>query len=107
MMFMMRFTWMSSPESSPTFLPVAQHGHPLADAHHFLHVRGNEQHRHALRAQVWTSFSISAFRAHIDAARRLIQDDQLRLHREPAGEQHFLLVAAGQILDRRLGARAF
>ena len=32
---------------------------------------------------------------------------QFRTHRQPAREQHLLLVAAGELADRLVGARAF
>ena len=39
-------------------------------------------------------------RADIDAARRLVDDQELRLHRQPLREQHLLLVAAREIADQ-------
>ena len=44
-------------------------------------------------------------RADIDAARRLVDDQELRLHRQPLGEQHLLLVAAREV-GRRAGGRS-
>ena len=41
----------------------------------------------------------------VDAARRLVEDQQARLGREPAREHGLLLVAARQQADRRLDAR--
>ncbi len=38
--------------------------------------------------------------ADVDAARRLVEDEEARLGREPAGEDRLLLVAAGQEADR-------
>ncbi len=43
-------------------------------------------------------------RPHVDAARRLIEDQELGFGQQPAGEQHLLLVAAGEKLNRLLGA---
>ena len=37
--------------------------------------------------------------ADVDAARRLVDDQQPRLHRQPLGEQHLLLVAAREVAD--------
>ncbi len=43
--------------------------------------------------------------ADVDAAGRLIEDQELRFGQQPAGEQYLLLVAAGEKLDRLLRAR--
>ena len=43
--------------------------------------------------------------ADVDAAGRLVEDEQLRLGGQPAGEQHLLLVAAAEGRDRLLGVR--
>ena len=40
--------------------------------------------------------------ADVDAARRLVEDQEARIGRQPAGEDHLLLVAAGQQLDRHV-----
>ena len=42
-----------------------------------------------------------ALRADVDAARRLVEDDHPRPHRQPFGEHDLLLVAARQGADRR------
>ena len=41
-------------------------------------------------------------RADVDAAGRLVEDDQLGRGREPAGEQHLLLVAAGEVAGEQV-----
>ena len=43
-------------------------------------------------------------RADVDAARRLVEDQQLGVRREPPAEQHLLLVAAGEMLMGRFGS---
>ena len=43
--------------------------------------------------------------ADVDAARRLVEDQDLRADLEPARQQHLLLVAAGEAADRDDGAR--
>ena len=43
--------------------------------------------------------------ADIDAARRLVDDQDARLARQPFGEQHLLLVAAGQVAHLAVDAR--
>ena len=43
--------------------------------------------------------------ADVDAARRLVDDQDFRPQREPARQHHLLLVAAGEIADRLIGAR--
>jgi hypothetical protein len=39
---------------------------------------------------------------HVDAARRLVEDQEARLRSEPAGQQRLLLIAAGEQADRLL-----
>ena len=41
--------------------------------------------------------------ADVDAAGRLVEDQDLRVRREPAGQDHLLLVAAAQVPDELLG----
>ena len=41
-------------------------------------------------------------RADVDAAGRLVEDDELGRGREPAGEQHLLLVAAGEVAGEQV-----
>ena len=43
--------------------------------------------------------------ADIDAARRLVEDEDLRIGQQPAADQHLLLVAAGKVLDPLLHVR--
>ena len=43
--------------------------------------------------------------ADVDAARRLVDDQDLGPERQPAGQHHLLLVAAGQIGDELVGVR--
>ena len=42
------------------------------------------------------------FSADVDAAGGFVEDDEFRFQGQPPREQHFLLIAAGKILDRRL-----
>ena len=42
---------------------------------------------------------ISAFDADVDALRRLVEDEDLRLGRQPARQRDLLLVAAGEGCD--------
>ena len=46
-------------------------------------------------------------RAHVDAARGLIENEHFRPGRQPSGDDDFLLIAAAQPPDRRLGAGRF
>ena len=43
-----------------------------------------------------------SFGRHVDASRRFVQDQQLWFCQVPAGKHHFLLVAAGQGVNRLL-----
>ena len=44
------------------------------------------------------------FGAHVDTARRFVQDDQPRLGRQPLGQHDLLLVATAQVLHQQLAA---
>ena len=56
------------------------------------------------RASATISFMISCRAADVHAARRLIENQHRGLGRQPAREQHLLLVAAGELPDRRFDA---
>ena len=43
--------------------------------------------------------------ADVDALRRLVEDQHARLRRQPAGQRDLLLVAAGEVADRRVERR--
>ena len=84
---------------------VAQHDHPVRIGHDLVELGGNHQQRQAVVAQFADQADDLGMGADVDAAGRLVQHQEARRGGEPAGEQHLLLVAAGQQPDRPLRLR--
>ena len=84
---------------------LPQHDDPVAAADDLLDLRGDEERPPRRPARVASCFDLG-LGADVDAARRLVEDEQLAVHAQPAGQQHLLLVAAGELADRLLGDRA-
>src|SRR6202020_553525 len=62
--------------------------------------RRNHEHRHALYGQLGDKLVDLRLGTDVDAARWLVEDENLRLGHQPARDQDFLLIAAGKIDDR-------
>ncbi len=86
-------------------LAVAHHGDLVAEAEHLLQLGGDEQHRHAAVGQLHDQLLDLGLGADVDAAGGLVEDQQARLGDQPAGQQHLLLVAAGEVAHRHVGVR--
>lgn len=84
---------------------IAQDNDPIGVTHQLLQFRRDNQQRQAIGAEGFNQANNFRMGADVDAAGRLIEDQELRFGQQPAGEQHLLLVAAGEKLDRLLGAR--
>ena len=85
---------------------VAQHEDAVGALDHLLELGGDHQHAEPLIGELADQRLDLGLGADVDAARRLVEDQELRVHAQPAGEQHLLLIAAGQLADLLLGARA-
>ena len=94
-----------SPGSSPTVRPSAITTMRSASASTSGRSEDTTSERHAAVGQRAQQAVDLGARADVDAARRLVDDQQPRLHRQPFGEQHLLLVAARQIADDLVHAR--
>ena len=70
---------------------------PIGHRHHFRQIGGDHNHRHALFRHVKQHLVHFRFGPHVDAARRLIDDQHPRVERHAAREDHLLLVAAGEL----------
>ena len=68
----------------------------IADADHLFHVAGNHQHGDAGVGEGADQAVDLALGADIDAARRLVEQHDIRRHRQPFGKHDLLLVAARQ-----------
>lgn len=84
---------------------IAQDNDPIGVTHQLLQFRRDNQQRQAIGAEGFNQANNFRMGADVDAAGRLIEDQELRFGQQPAGEQHLLLVAAGEKLDRLLGTR--
>src|SRR5262249_9824450 len=78
---------------------VAQHEHAVRALDDLFELRGDHQHAEALVGEFLDQHLDLGLGADIDAARRLVEDEQLGIHAEPAGEQDLLLIAAGELPD--------
>ena len=85
---------------------VAHHDDALGQSKHLLELGGDEDDRKSLARQLGDLALDVGLRADVDAAGRLVEDDQLRGGRQPAGEQHLLLVAAGEGADEQRSGSA-
>ena len=77
--------------------PCAHDENAVAHAEHFGQLAGDHQDRHALPNQFAHDGMYFRFRADIDAARRFIEDQHLRVRLQPFGDDDLLLVAARQL----------
>ncbi len=77
--------------------------HAVGHAEHFGQFARNHQHRHAVAHQFRQRAIHLRLRADVDAARRFVDDQHLRIGREPFAEHDLLLIAARQRADRRIG----
>ena len=88
-------------------VPVAHDDEPLADGKHFLNFGGNERNAHAFFCQFEHLLLDFQFGADVNAARRFIKDKVLRVRKQPARKDNFLLVSAGKRLDGRFLGSGF
>ena len=91
-----------SPPTSPRGLAFAHHHDAVGDADDLRQFGADDQHRRAVLREFVDDAVDLRLGADIDAARRFVQDQHLRLGLQQARQQHLLLVAAGQGADRRL-----
>src|SRR6476661_4094376 len=81
---------------------VAHHDEPVAEPQHLLELGGDEDHRHALGRELGDLGLDLRLGADVDAARGLVEDEDLGLRDQPAGQEHLLLVATRQVAHERL-----
>ena len=81
------------------------HQHPVGDMDELGQVAGIEQDRVALGGEVAHQLEDLALGADVDAARRVVEQQDARLGEQHLAEDHLLLVAARQRAGRLLRAR--
>ena len=78
------------------YTSLVHHGDAVGNADHFLHVRGDHQHRNARIGERTHQPVDLRLGADVDSARRLVKNDHAGVHRQPLGEHDLLLVASGK-----------
>ena len=73
--------------------------HPVRHAKDFRNLRTDHDDGQTLCGELGHEFVHSGFRANVDTLGGLIKDDDLRLCRQPFGDDDLLLVAARKIAD--------
>jgi hypothetical protein len=87
------------------FLAIPHDDHTIRITNDFVEFRRNEKDRGARSTQVTCNGLDLCFGADVDTTSRFIENEECRVHREPAREQHFLLIATAELADRTDGVR--
>ena len=87
----------SAPSSCADDRAVLEHDDAVRALDQLLQLGGDQQHGRALRGQLVDQRLHLGLRADVDAAGRLVEQQHLGVQAQPAGQQHLLLVAAGQV----------
>ena len=77
--------------------PLVHHRNAVAHPQHLFHVARDHQDRDAPVREAAHQLVDLRLRADVDPARRLVEDQHLRLQRQPAPQHHLLLVAPAQV----------
>ena len=85
---------------------LAHHDDAMAHAQDLGQFRRDHDDRLALLRQIVQQAVDLALRAHVNAAGRLVEDQDVGVDRQPLADDHLLLVAARKVLDLLLQARA-
>ena len=93
-------SWVVRPRRGFAGEPALAHdGDPVAHAQDLRQLGRDHDDRLALGREVVQQLVDLVLRADVDAARRLVEDQDLAVPREPLRDDDLLLVAAGQVLD--------
>ena len=76
------------------------HEDAVAERQQLGQLGGDEEDGAALRGELADHVVELGLDADVDAARRLVEDEDRRVGEQPAGEDRLLLVAAGELADR-------
>ena len=85
---------------------VVHHADPVADAEQFRHFRRDHHDALAGRRQFVDDTIDLVFRTDVDAAGRLVEDQDLGVRHQPFRQHDLLLVAAGELADFLIDVRA-
>ena len=84
--------------------PLAKHDDPVCDRQQLRQLARGHDDGSALASQPADQLVDLGLGADVDPPRRLVEQEQLGLDQKPAGEDAFLLVAAGKARDRNVAA---
>ena len=82
-------------ESSATILRAVQNHHVRADALHDFEIVRAEQHHFAARREFLNQAAQHQARGHVEAGKRLVQQDEIGIMQQRGREQHLLAHALG------------
>src|SRR5829696_3756331 len=88
----------------PHHRPVLEHHHRVRALDHLLELRGDEQDAKAFAGQVVDQALDLGLGPDVDPPGWLVEDQHLGVEAEDPGQEHLLLVAAGELGDRLVGA---
>ena len=91
-----------APLELPEELVLAEDEHAVHQLDVLVELGGEHDDRQALAGERAEQLVEVVLRADVDAAGRVVEQEDLRAEREPARDDHLLLVAAGQRRDRIL-----
>ena len=80
-------------------LPWSRIDQPVAEVRRLVHVVGGEEHRAAAAPEVVDDLPDLEARLRVEAGGGLVEEEQLGVADEGAGERQPLLLAAGELLD--------
>ena len=96
---MMFSSVMASPDDLAADLALADDDHPIAHADQLRQFGRDDDDSDAVAREIPQDGVDLCLRPDVDAARRLVQEDHLRVDRQQLGEGDLLLVAPGQRRD--------
>ena len=83
----------------PPVASAAQDHYAVGQAEHLVEIGTDDDHRHAMAGEIGDDVVDRGARADVDAAGRLVENDDFRLAQNALGDDDFLLVAARELVD--------
>jgi hypothetical protein len=80
--------------------PLTHDKHAIGDADDLRKLGGDDDDRFTLCGEAFDQAVNLGFRSDVDSARRLVEQQDLAIRRNPTGDDRLLLVSAGKEADR-------
>src|SRR5574344_1252180 len=80
-------------------LAVPQNAEFVHCSEHFFNLRTDENNRHAFACKLYHKFLNFGFCSNVNATRRFVKNEKVRVGDEPASDDDLLLISAGELLD--------